>query len=288
MAGHRCKHPPLEFGEVVFFRVAPDKTGRHKADEYWHEGVFLGVETDTTEFLVTTGAQVYTCAHQHVRRVTAETAYGVDYLEKIKVDFYDYLIKGASTADPGLERLEGNGDLEVGNGLDKETGPTGYVPRSFKIGEAQGLKYGFTESCPGRIWRQLRIGPRQNHSEECRARFRRLIEEYEQDKDTVQRTEARKKEWEQRESKVHAGAGGDPRQGLEDKAHDKGEVRERVPEGVGEDLKLHDADAGSSEVRNADCDVVSNESGKGKGRKPSPMKKKEDAKRKLDDQGGGR
>ena len=66
------------------------------------------------------------------QEVTAEKAYSVDYLEKIHVDFYDYLIKGASTADPGLERLEGNGDLEVGTGLDKEAGANGCVPRSFK------------------------------------------------------------------------------------------------------------------------------------------------------------
>ena len=32
----------VEFGEVLMFRTPIGKSGRHKSDEYWYEGVFLG------------------------------------------------------------------------------------------------------------------------------------------------------------------------------------------------------------------------------------------------------
>ena len=40
MVGHRCRHPVLEFGEIVVFRTALDKSRRHKSDDYWYEGAF--------------------------------------------------------------------------------------------------------------------------------------------------------------------------------------------------------------------------------------------------------
>ena len=39
----------VEFGEVVQFRTAIDKSNRHKADEYWYSGVFIGIETCTAD-----------------------------------------------------------------------------------------------------------------------------------------------------------------------------------------------------------------------------------------------
>ena len=55
MTGHTYTHPFIEFGEVALFRGAMNKDSRHNADEYWHEGIFLGVETRTSEFIITTG-----------------------------------------------------------------------------------------------------------------------------------------------------------------------------------------------------------------------------------------
>ena len=68
----------LKAWETRLFRLATDNTARHKADEYWYTGVFLGVETGTSEMLLTTGAKVYKCSHHNVRRVTREESYAVD------------------------------------------------------------------------------------------------------------------------------------------------------------------------------------------------------------------
>ena len=83
----------MEFGEVVLFRTALDKSSSHKADEYWFEGVFLGIETEASEFWVTTGKVVYKCSHHSVRRVVAEKNYGANYMDNVTASVDEYLQK---------------------------------------------------------------------------------------------------------------------------------------------------------------------------------------------------
>ena len=87
----------MQFCEVVMFRTAVDKSQRHKADEYWHKGISIGVETSTPELLITIGSMLYKCACQNVRRMTEEERFNANYLDDVKVTVPGYVAKGAST-----------------------------------------------------------------------------------------------------------------------------------------------------------------------------------------------
>ena len=111
--------------------------------------MFVGIETATSEFLITPGRRLYKCARLNTRRVPNDKSFHVDYLEKIKATYDDYISEGASTYDPGLEPF-GEGDC-LGEGNRTQPGLVGKdcVPRSFKISAQDGSKYGFIEQMPG-------------------------------------------------------------------------------------------------------------------------------------------
>ena len=201
------------------FRSALDKRHRHKADEYWHEGVRLG----------------------NVRRVVDEKSYSGNDLDNVTASVEDYLQKRASTQSPGLERFcgeQGLGQNEAGPG---EIADKKYVLRSFKIGASQGgggANYGHTEGCPGCIWLQNRLGLR-NHSRCCRRKFEEAMGRDEDDQDKVERAKARVEEWKgEQGSGNQAGVGEDQRNEpkedeptIEDRAVEKSEGRSRQEEG---------------------------------------------------------
>ena len=59
VTGHKCKHLVIPFGEKVLFRLAPEKAGRDKIETEWCKGVFVGVITRTTEFVVVNKEGIY-------------------------------------------------------------------------------------------------------------------------------------------------------------------------------------------------------------------------------------
>lgn len=192
MTGHRCRHPTLEIGETVVFRVAIDKSERHQADSGWTEGVCLGGCSRSTQFLIGTKEGLFKTAHQNVKRVTKENAFQVKNLVDIKVTVDDYIPKGASTHQPGTSGT-GVAGGEVG-GRDMPGDKT-YQPRSFRISKKDGVKYNFTEQCPGYVWLQTGLGPRRNHIDACRRRFTEAMAADDDGKDRVDRAYHRQTEW---------------------------------------------------------------------------------------------
>ena len=96
MTGHRCKHPILGVGEVVIFRSVVDKGNRHNADADWQQGVFLGFDTKSTQFIVGTKARLLKTSYHQVKRLTTENAYSGKVMDEVKATVFDYLLKGAS------------------------------------------------------------------------------------------------------------------------------------------------------------------------------------------------
>ena len=181
MTGHRCKHPVMEVGETLMFRTAVNKTSRHKADEYWHEGMLLGMDSATTGFILLSGGALYKCAHQNTRKVTSDRAYSPDNLNKLSVTFKHFIDTGASTSSPGVRP---SGEIREGAGGRLQGGPDGrrYAPRDFKITQERCEKYGYTIRCDGCTWMENKLGPRRAHTEECRNRFKKLMQEDDEDK----------------------------------------------------------------------------------------------------------
>ena len=123
VTGHKCKHPILEIVEYVLFRTAVDKNERHKADEYWYEGVFLGVETST---------KLYKCSHHNVKRNPEEHAYMDRCMNDIKTTIWDYQQAGASTNSPGKDsQNNGEGrDVRFGSGNTEAQHGRDFVPEA--------------------------------------------------------------------------------------------------------------------------------------------------------------
>ena len=129
------------------------------------EGVFLGVETRSSSFLIGTKDGRFKTSHHNVKKVTKESAFPRNNLEDVKVTVGDYISKGASTSEPGMVA---SGPVGGGSGGRDLAGDKGYIPRSFRISREDGDKYDFTGGCPGRAWLPNRLGPRQPHTDGCR------------------------------------------------------------------------------------------------------------------------
>ena len=131
MTGHVCRHPVLEIGETVMFKVVMDKTHRHKADTDWCEGIFLGVETCNTQFLIMSRNGLFKTSHHNVKRVVKERSDQYDLIKDMNMDYSMYLKDGASTSDPvGNPQAEPSG----GAGAAAVGGGRSYIPRSSDNG----------------------------------------------------------------------------------------------------------------------------------------------------------
>lgn len=52
------------------FRTQVDKTNMHKADAGWTERCFVGIETRSTQFLMSNRCGVFSTSYHNIRRVT--------------------------------------------------------------------------------------------------------------------------------------------------------------------------------------------------------------------------
>lgn len=95
-----------------------DTSDRHKADSDWHGGVFVGVQTRSTEFIIATANGLFRASHHHVRRVVEERAFQSKSLQDMAYDIDYYLTKGASASSPGVtaqDPVQGGGSGGRGN-----------------------------------------------------------------------------------------------------------------------------------------------------------------------------
>ena len=76
------------FGEVVMYKLATDKTRRHKLDSEWDRGVVVCMGGRTTEMLIATQEDVYKC--RTIRRVPKEHMVDPKCLEKISISVTEY------------------------------------------------------------------------------------------------------------------------------------------------------------------------------------------------------
>ena len=85
----------VSFGEVVMYKLATEKTRRHKLDSEWDRGIIVGMSGRTTDMLVANSENVFKC--RTVRRVPKEHMADPECLEKVKVSVADYFKRGART-----------------------------------------------------------------------------------------------------------------------------------------------------------------------------------------------
>lgn len=136
---------------------------------------------------------MFKTSRHNIRRVTKERAFTHRCLGDIELTVEDYVSKGASAGIPGVVPAGRVGGGDGGAKLD--VGDLGCIPRSFRITESDCAKYGYIDDCPGCRWSRFELGPRQNHTVECRKRFIEKMGIDSQDRDRVERAQARQAEW---------------------------------------------------------------------------------------------
>lgn len=194
-AYERCKGKKatilgLEFGEKLLYKVKEDAK-QAKIRSRWEHGIFVGVRPRSGEVWVATTEKTFSV--RSVRRLPADQRWGVDCVRWPRRTLWNRY-KDDSGADGELPE-------EVPQAVAPDVGPRGgvifmetrdKVPRDFYIKKSDAEKHGYTRGCAGcSSW--FRGLGRQPHTEACRERFRKLM----QDEAKVQLAKSRRQEFEE-------------------------------------------------------------------------------------------
>ena len=126
MTGHKGLQPIAIFGEKVMFRFTPDKTNRRKMETDWSHGYFLGINPETTEYLIGTNDNIYSCCT--MRRLEEDRAFDASLVKDITIKYSDYVMQGAKSSPAEIR------PAEVGQPVPAPGGDP--VPRRAKLNPA--------------------------------------------------------------------------------------------------------------------------------------------------------
>ena len=169
ITSHSCKVAQIGFAEIVDFKLETDKNNRLKADSEFNVGIFLGYAWRSTEYLVASKGIVFKC--RTVRRRADDVAYDAEMINELSVRYDEYTLKGAKTS---LHVSFPKGTGGVAPAPTPTRGP-GIVPRRIYLMPGDVSKHGFTQGCPGCTYAQNGLGPKRNHTDDCRRRLDREI-----------------------------------------------------------------------------------------------------------------
>ena len=129
----------------------------------------MGVAWRSTEYLVAFKGVIYKC--RTVRRRADDLAFKAALIDNLGVIFEDYTLKGAKTSThvSFAKALGGNGPAQI-----PMSGP-GIVPRIVYLMPGDLSTHGLSQGFPDCIYAQNAIGPKRNHSEDCRRRMEEEI-----------------------------------------------------------------------------------------------------------------
>ena len=192
--GKRATVMAVEFGEKLLWKIR-QKSKLEKLNPRWDFGVFVGVKADSGELWVATKAGLQSV--RSVRRLPLEDRWGA-----ANKDFVKHVPWNRSGEDP-----DADGDLPEGvevpaaaGGDAVDAGGAARVvlintrepaPKEFYIKKRDVEAHGHTKGCAG-CRAMFQGGTWQNHSAECRERFRGLLK----DEDRVKRMEEKRKDYE--------------------------------------------------------------------------------------------
>ena len=104
ITGHKNRHQVIGFAEAVDFILEPSKQHIHKADSRLMNGIFLGYEWRTTEYIVGTAEGVFKC--RTIRRQAEEVAYDPECMDYLTIPYDEYVLKGARPHDPDRQQRQ--------------------------------------------------------------------------------------------------------------------------------------------------------------------------------------
>ena len=92
-AKHKCPHLVDRFREMIHWQLAPAKPNPDKFDDYWCDGICLGVMWRTGGFIVGTAEGIFKCST--IRKRPIDNAYDVACVGFIIMSYEDFISKGA-------------------------------------------------------------------------------------------------------------------------------------------------------------------------------------------------
>ena len=95
ITGHKCRQVAIGFAEIIDYILEPFKAHMHKSDTRVMQGVFLGYEWGTTEYIIGTVDGIFKC--RTARRRAEQIAYDPECMNYINVTYDDYTLEGART-----------------------------------------------------------------------------------------------------------------------------------------------------------------------------------------------
>ena len=146
-------------------KFTSDKNNRKKMESEWDYGYFLGVNPGTTEYLIGTHDDVYSCAT--MRRLQDDKAFDPSIIKQIDMRFSDYVIQGAGSTPTQVRPAEPGHPVPAPGGDP--------VPRRAKLKPQDFERHGFTVGCPGCEQIQLKSSDRKSHTEQCRKRMEEAL-----------------------------------------------------------------------------------------------------------------
>lgn len=176
MTGHKCKHKWVPFGELVNFKIEQDKTNKRVMESNWGMGIFVGVISRSTEYLVMNKDIIFKASDN--TRVTEGEAHRPDIIDELKVTVEDYVSEGAKAQHVGARVPQAGGEGVVSAPVVGR----GCAPRRLQFKDQDFMKYGYSVGCPGCLWTETGMGKRQKHSESCRRRIEVAMSEDPMDK----------------------------------------------------------------------------------------------------------
>ena len=198
ITGHRVKHPVVMFGETMNFKLKQNEPRRRKMETEWSTGIFVGVDSRTSEALVVSGDGLFKC--RTVRRVIREEAFNQKWLEEAVTPIDEYVLKGAKTSfeDTRVHKhvVEGHAPVPADQGRE-------YVPRRARLNQTDFEDHGYTQGCRGCEFLQTGLGGRQGHSDLCRSRIEVKLLETEIGQARLGRTRDRIDHWTSKEVKTN-------------------------------------------------------------------------------------
>ena len=105
ITGHRCDQPIAGFAKHIHFKFTTNKNHQDKMNTEWSTGFFISINGRTTESLVATQEDFFSCAT--IRRLPDDVAYDPACIDIVKVTYREYVLEGAKST-PGVGRFGGD------------------------------------------------------------------------------------------------------------------------------------------------------------------------------------
>lgn len=129
--------------------------------------------------------QLYKCTT--VRRRTEGSDYDSAILSEVTASYYKYITEGARVG-PVATVESGKQDFIRQQNVQERSE---FILRRIALKAEDYAQFDYTAGCPGRHCMETRLGPRRNHSEQCRERIESALAQTEEGRERLERAGVR-------------------------------------------------------------------------------------------------